>query len=318
MRFKSSCKIRHHLAHSILCWLLRGSPSRVNIARCARKRSLKVRDVHGYSVSEGVSTSDADTDLESTRKRHYYYCRSRRPDTNASRRRSCTACVRAKTRCTGLVNSSLKICIRCNERGTKCDYDTASRPDLVSGQDYISRRSSRDTGIQRSTTSSIVNGGFDLTEDWPVSMHVQKYQDLPSTFDTLLDNNWDANLGDLDTLDLENQVTVGNQAIDPVPSTMSTLSDTLVTGISSLEPKTFQFSSPYPFNFRTVAKPSHIPLVSLATRILRSYPFMILQDGALPPFLSPQMYAWARAGTGPQQQVSFLHLISIYSPSPGS
>lgn len=186
----------------------------------------------------------------------------------------------------------------------------------MSGQDYVSRRSSQDTRIPKNTTSSILNGGFDLAEDLPFGAHSQKYQSLPSTFDILLDNNWDVNIDEIDALGLGNQVTVGNQAIDPVPSTLSALSDTLVTGISSLEPNTFQFSSPYPFNFRTVTKSSHIPLVSLATRILRSYPYMILQEGAFPPFLSPQVYAWAKAGKGPRQQVSFLTPIYSLSTRP--
>jgi hypothetical protein len=238
-------------------------------------------------------------DLEATWKRHYYYCRSRRPDATASRRRSCVACVRAKTRCIWLVNAEFKACcVRCNDRGTKCDYNVESRPILVSGQDLIPRRPARDTATYKSDTSSFL-------PTRPLSTHIQKYQPLPATFDTPLNDSWNDQLDDIDALVLGNQG-IDNQAIDPAPTTLAHLSATLITGISSLQPNALQVSERHPFSFRAVTKPSHIPLVSLATRILRSYPFIILQEGSYPPFMSPEMFSWATTGQGPPQQVGFL------------
>lgn len=250
----------------------------------------------------GRPASYADTYLESTRKRHYYYCRTRRPDANASRRRSCVACVRAKTRCTWLASTGLKTCTRCSDRGTRCEYDKGSRPHQVFGRD--------DSDSQSSTASSSNFPGRaeSAAEDLQAITPPQTYQRSPETFDASLDTSWDLSLEEINALDLVGEA-VGKQAVLPANSTLDALSDTLVTGISSLETARLRFMTPYAFKFRAVARQSHAPLVSLATRMLRSYPFMILEDGGFPPFLNPQMYFWAKAGKGPLQEVSSIYII---------
>jgi hypothetical protein len=60
--------------------------------------------------------------LESTLKRHGYYCRSRRSD-NTPRSRSCLHCVKGKARC----DNRRPKCSRCIVKGFECHYPAHSR-----------------------------------------------------------------------------------------------------------------------------------------------------------------------------------------------
>ncbi|EHK41635.1 hypothetical protein TRIATDRAFT_321815 [Trichoderma atroviride IMI 206040] len=82
--------------------------------------------------------------------------------------------------------------------------------------------------------------------------------------------------------------------------------------ISAYRP--WDVSGPSLFAPRTFSKPSQGPLVLLALQILRSYPFMILQKAALPPFINPLQASWAETGVGPRQQslLTCMGLVSLF------
>jgi hypothetical protein len=63
------------------------------------------------------------------------------------------------------------------------------------------------------------------------------------------------------------------------------------------------------FQVRGIAKSSKELMVPLMMRLLGSYPFMILREDALPPFISPQAYQWDKG----QQNASYEVLINCAS-----
>lgn len=246
-------------------------------------------------------------------KRHYYYCRSKRPDSTTQRRRSCAACVRAKTRCTWLADTRVQACTRCDERGTKCDFQLEPVSDLTSrqnGQDGLQLAFAEHhqdpqefprTDLHEGTDSSQGNGA------------IYNHQSPPMPFVAQLVNSWDNyELSEVDPLQLASSHT-GDQVPDASPTILSEISDTLVTGISSLQQNSSAPTTSHHSDARSNTKPRQVSLISLVTRILRSYPYMLLENGTFPPFLSPQLYLWARSKDGPQQQVSISYIPIIVS-----
>lgn len=238
---------------------------------------------------------------ESTRKRHYYYCRSKLSDTDVSRRRSCAACVRAKTRCVWHADKSLEACIRCSKRGAKCEYNSAAG------------HHGSDAALPESALTSILTRRSNSAENTQVSA-VQTYQTKSSPLGPSTEVIWNGDFLNIGTPALANKL-VGNQDICSVPSTFGKVSSLFVTGTYPSTPSIRQVSSPSLFSPRVFTKPSQVPLATVAVRMLRSFPFMMLQKGTLPPFMSPLVYSWAKTGRGPQPQVSFLSSFLIYAHS---
>ena len=76
--------------------------------------SLDLRiQLHGYSYTSVLT----EYLIESSLKRHGYYCRSRKAEPT-SRSRSCASCAKARVRC----DVKLPQCSRCVSRGMKCQY----------------------------------------------------------------------------------------------------------------------------------------------------------------------------------------------------
>ncbi|KAK1762527.1 hypothetical protein QBC33DRAFT_551754 [Phialemonium atrogriseum] len=248
---------------------------------------------------------------ESTRKRHYYYCRSKLPDTNTSRKRSCAACVRAKARCIRPADTGLESCVRCNERGANCEFDAAAR------RNGAPPPGAKDWEIQGSSTTLTLTRRPSRSGNLQVSTLPQTYPDIaaPLSRQSADINIWDADFfGEIGPLGLES-TPVENQGIDSLLSGFSGAPpDMLVTGTSSFTPWTIQLSGPSPFEHRAFTRLSEGPLVSLAMRILRSYPFMMLQKAALPPFISPVLFSWAETGMGPPQQalITCVDLVNLF------
>lgn len=175
-----------------------------------------------------------------------------------------------------------------------------------------------DSEIQGSSTALTLARRPSRSSNLQVSTFPQTYPDIAAPLSRRSEdiNIWDADFfGEIDPLGLESR-SVENQSIDSLLNAFSGApSDMLVTGTSSLTPWTLQLSGPSPFESRAFTRPSEGPLVSLAMRILRSYPFMMLRKAALPPFISPVLFSWAETGMGPPQQVSFPRLDLLYSHS---
>ncbi|KAK9343157.1 hypothetical protein V1522DRAFT_414159 [Lipomyces starkeyi] len=242
---------------------------------------------------------------ESSRKRHYYYCRSKLPDTNISRRRSCAACVRAKTRCIVPDDTSSEACVRCRERSVECEFAVAARRKGESrGGDMGSAPSAAHSMGKKSephgsTTSLTRARGSNRSTNLKTSAFPQTSPNSAASLGWSAEDIWDAGLRVLDMFGLETPL-FSDQSIDSLLYPFSEEPSMIENGISTLTP--WDLSGPSLFEHRTFPRPNHGPLVSLAMQILRSYPFMMLQKAALPPFISPLQSSWAETGVGPTQQ----------------
>lgn len=245
--------------------------------------------------------------LESTRKRHYYYCRSKQSDTNTSRKRSCVPCVRAKTRCTWPADTSLDACVRCNRRGVTCEYDAVvrrhgalSQGDSCPTSVVVTPDERQSLPIQEDPTTSTLPQGLTHASNLQASIATQAHRDtsIAAPFSLQLDGNWDTGLREVNMPGFRSPELLGSQDIDCMKAW-----GMIIPGASPLALWPRHLPSPSLFNPRAFTKPEQVPLVSLAMRILRSYPYMIVPKGMLPPFLSPRPYSCAEAARGPSQKV---------------
>ncbi|KAI0551770.1 hypothetical protein F4679DRAFT_124205 [Xylaria curta] len=237
---------------------------------------------------------------ESSAKRHYYYCRSKPADTKESRKRSCAACVRAKTRCIWPADNSTDACARCNKRNITCEYDT------VIMRHKMMNKSSRDTvsvatsvipiqegpiaNVQESSTTVVSVRGASQNETTSLDQNNENYLYLGET----------AELPFLDGIDVAlEELGVG---VEPVPYEGISAMPLACTNAAHLSttrpptPLTYQPSNTPLFTTRPFTRPDHVALVSLAMRVLGSYPSMMTTKGSLPPFINPSSYSWAHSG----------------------
>ncbi|KAB5576196.1 hypothetical protein GE09DRAFT_1094944 [Coniochaeta sp. 2T2.1] len=245
---------------------------------------------------------------ESSRKRHYYYCRSKLPDTNKSRRRSCAACVCAKARCIIPDNASSEACVRCQERNAECEFAAAARRKGESHGGEIGSAPSAAHSMGKksrphgSTTSlALARGSRQLkTSAFPAASPGWPTED-----------NWDAGLGRLDVFGFENPL-LGDQSIDSLLYPFTGGPSMVEDGISALTP--WDLYCPSLFEHRTLPRPNQTPLVSLAKQILRSYPYMMLQKAALPPFIHRFQPSWANTGEARSQQslITCIGLVQLF------
>ncbi|KAI1372668.1 hypothetical protein F4677DRAFT_245232 [Hypoxylon crocopeplum] len=246
---------------------------------------------------------------ESTRKRHFYYCRSKQSDTNTSRKRSCVACARAKTRCTWPADASLGGCNRCNKRGDRCEYDAVIRrqgqgdASFTSGISTTTLDGGQDLPIQESSTALTLAPEFEHLLQ--LSAPTRTHRDISmgaSPFRLLVDRNWRTNVGEIDTPRFEQGRLVQDLDINSTSWIPAKAPGVPIIGMCLSAPSPIPLPSPSLFNTRAFTRPDHVALVSLALRILRSYPSMMVQKGVLPPFMSPRLCASTEAGLGPSQQ----------------
>lgn len=142
---------------------------------------------------------------------------------------------------------------------------------------------------------------------------IYNHQSPSMPFAAQLVNSWENyELSEVDPLQLASSHN-GDQVTDASPTILSEIPDTLVTGFSSLQQNSSASTRSHYLNVRSIARPRQVSLISLVTRILRSYPYMLLENGTFPPFLSPQLYLWARSKDGPRQQVSLAYVPMLVS-----
>lgn len=245
--------------------------------------------------------------LESSRKRHYYYCRSKLPDTNVSRRRSCAACARAKTRCIVSDDTRSEACVRCLERSAECEFAVAARRKGESRRDDVglgpnaARSEDKKSESHGSTASLALTRESNRPKNLKTGPAVQTSPNSAASLGWSTDDVWDASLGDFDMFGLEIPL-FSDQNVHSLLHPFGEEPRMIENSISTTTP--WNLSGPSLFEHRTFSRPNQAPLVSLAMRILRSYPFMMLQRTTLPPFISPLQSTWAKTGGGPSQQVS--------------
>ncbi|KAL6689681.1 hypothetical protein J3F84DRAFT_391585 [Trichoderma pleuroticola] len=226
---------------------------------------------------------------ESSRKRHYYYCRSKLPDTNTSRKRSCAACVRAKTRCIVSNNTASETCARCHERSMECDVAPSAANTGKKKKKSELHGTTASLALSRASSRSII------LED---STFPQATPNSTVTLGWSTEENWNTILRDCDMFGLD--IPLGHQSTHSLPYPFNEGHIALENSISPLA--LGDLSGPSLFEHRNFSRPNQGPLVSLAMRILRSYPFMMLQKTALPPFISPLQSNRVGTGVGPPQQ----------------
>lgn len=244
-------------------------------------------------------------------KRHYYYCRSKTTDTKASRKRSCTACVRAKARCMWPTYIGLGACIRCTKRNVACEYDAAC---IRYGE--LDR-----AGEEGISTSGNIQGVQDADDN-------AKTGTLVSNRNLNDNNNNNNNTGqpheitgppfldgfdpiyiDIDLASAAAEWEFGDNMNMPFSAfepdiehvhssrggnTMVSLACDKIANLAATRrgppgPWTYRPSDTPLFARRAFTKPDHIAMVSLALRVLRSYPSMMLLKGTVPPFIHPSM-----------------------------
>ncbi|RYC58070.1 hypothetical protein CHU98_g8136 [Xylaria longipes] len=231
---------------------------------------------------------------EATAKRHYYYCRSKPADTKESRRRSCDACVRAKARCIWPADNSIDACIRCNKRNVACEYDTAATRRNMRNQASKDTVSATDpvTPVQEGPNADIPETSTALVSIIRGSSPNETTVFDPSNESYLYLENA-TELAFLNNLDVELAPYQGISSMSLVCLKLVQLSTALSTPPT---PWTYQPSNTSLFTTRAFTRPDHVVLVSLAMRVLRSYPSMMITKGSLPPFINSTSYSWAQSG----------------------
>lgn len=238
--------------------------------------------------------TDADDVLipESTKKRHYYYCRSKAPTANASRKKSCAACIRAKTRCAWSNEGNLEKCIRCNARSVDCEYEPSSRrPQRTEKGSNTTLSNPKPQEIQDETSYS--------AEDLDLSAPTEEDESIDTPLDYSQHKQRTHTIGEIDSLAF--QYTMMQNGDIHIGDDIYLDQEDLVDGkpsLAKLSKKTINRNLFSPIAF---TKPGHASIVTVATRILRSYPFMMLQNRTLPPFIHPSILSETYAPKGSQQ-----------------
>ncbi|KAI0538366.1 hypothetical protein GGR58DRAFT_468135 [Xylaria digitata] len=223
---------------------------------------------------------------EVSAKRHFYYCRSRPIDTQGSRKRSCVACVCAKARCIWPAEIGLSSCLRCDRRGAVCEYGRRRALDRVD-EDIIPTtpvQVGRSADVPESSTALIsTRSPHDDTSD-------QTRLDIGAVTELTFIDSLNVNFDDLE-FDITPAPLRGTNSMSLACSKIAKLPSIRVNPPAPwgyLQPQTPLFTT------RAFTRPDHVACVSLAMRVLRSYPSMMLVKGALPPFIHSSAYPRAR------------------------
>ncbi|KAI1422716.1 hypothetical protein F5Y12DRAFT_761384 [Xylaria sp. FL1777] len=230
---------------------------------------------------------------EASTKRHHYYCRSKPDDTKGSRKRSCSACVRAKARCLWRADVGLDGCLRCNKRGVTCEYDTTTIRRKVPGkacEDTILavtiQTGRNDSGEGSSTTlGSTRSPSHNETTLFNASDHA--YLAMGTATESSFLDSINVTFDDL-IFDIENLPYREVNSMSVACSKIAKLSSTITSPPS---PWAYHLSKTPFFSIRDFTRPDHVALKTVAMRILRSYPSMMLVKGTLPPFIHSSVYA---------------------------
>lgn len=247
--------------------------------------------------------------LESTLKRHGYYCRSR-PGGSAPRARSCVFCVKTKARCDGERPS----CSRCISRGKNCEYPANAARATTTTTQSGTQRTTNGLSTKQTTTTTATASAADPPPSMPSFITIDN--DNSSLNDALLYNTlFPVEYG-------IQQVDVGDDGQDDdswdgpgwsnfVQSQMqqaaSLTPNTLINSEPSLSDEPFTtmlqqaMSSPKSQIPRmptyTMRSLFHRPqtdsgnqrISQLMLQTLKSYPLMMLRQKTPPPFIHPRL-----------------------------
>ena len=263
----------------------------------------------GSAINHSISVSCASTRyyswrgacinnvvLESTLKRHGYYCRSRRGGSTA-RSRSCMSCARGKARC----DNAQPECSRCINKAIECHYPANTAKSIGP---RIQHSGGAPTGKRQTGPSSGVdfpsvegrqeasNNG-DITRDDMLVIPNPEFANLGPD-----DLGWDGfniDFGDFLDPQTNNDTIEYPSSASPslmrhsTPSTDETVQ--VQQGISP--PKASIPTLPTFFPRLLVQRPEFKigpqRTAKLIFHTLRSYPLMMLRQDSLPPFIHPHL-----------------------------
>jgi hypothetical protein len=233
--------------------------------------------------------------IESTLKRHGYYCRSQKgTSTRKVRGRSCAACVRAKARC----NNELPRCERCVLKNLECRV----RGGRASRLAYSMRDSASHVGDASAETSSVEA----IVPFTPMGNDSSLIPSTSPEFEiTDFNERWDM-------IPLESPSTIHV----PLPATQSqTTAFRNQQAISTLQ-HPFDVSTSIPsmpsYSLRSFTKRTSTTstTTTLILRILTSYPTMLADLTAPPPFIPPSFLTGTDDMESLSTCASLMHLLS--------
>jgi hypothetical protein len=224
--------------------------------------------------------------LESTLKRHGYYCRSRRAG-RTSRSRSCISCAGRKARC----DNRRPACSRCLSKAIECHYPANTAKDTGSGI-----QSSDDaTTEQREVAPSFLAHfpGFENRQE-ASDDGVIGHDSAP-----LISNLEFANIGekhpDWDDLGIDFVDFLNTQTNDEMVQCLPTPSTDYAAQVQhALVPLSISIPSVPTCNVRSLIHRPNMNTgtsrtVNLILHTLKSYPLMIQRHNTLPPFIHPRL-----------------------------
>jgi hypothetical protein len=172
------------------------------------------------------------------------------------------------------------------------------------GEDIVSAASAQEwegVDIQESSTAMVSTKSLTHDENAQFSMPDQTFQDLIAFYERSLDASPVVDLDEINFLGLDTGL-AWYQYQSSMSVACKKLANRVTTGTTSSAIWKYQPSTTSLFITRGFTRPDHISLVSLALRILRSYPSMLLRQGTLPPFMNPLLFPRAQGGEGNHSQ----------------
>jgi hypothetical protein len=221
--------------------------------------------------------------LESTLKRHRYYCRQKRSTDSSpvTRPRSCVACAKKNRQC----DNERPQCSRCSRDGVGCHFPTAAPSKTTT----VPRNQHGDTLETPSTSINTFRDALQVTNDDTNLASLEGLQ-----FDW---NNLDIDL-DAFLLPQDNSMDVFStpRQKSPYPSSIS-----LAPACPLPLPRQVMPSSAIPVSptnsprslvRKRNARPGAPRAANMVLHTMKSYSVMMLQQNNLPPFIHPQMFSF--------------------------
>jgi hypothetical protein len=296
-----------------ICSKLKCPTSKCSAVRCAanlltRVSSLCIRDIaSGNSGSGGYYDFAKRTyrNIDSTLKRHGYYCRSQKGTTRNVRSRSCAPCAKAKARC----DNRRPRCERCAAKDLDCRIPgrmpsrlAHSMRDLEeTAHDFVNKPSER-TAIETVVTFTPIDDDFAIIENTDIEFGIPEFSE-----------GWDM-------IPVEPPST----SQPPFASTRQHVNnDTNILAVSALQTH-FESSTPptsipsmpsFPLRSFTRRSSSTSTTTTLILRILASYPSMLTDPTSPPPFIHPSFLTGANDLESLSTCASLMHLLGARNQS---
>lgn len=232
--------------------------------------------------------------IESTLKRHGYYCRSLQNKTKQYRPRSCLACAKSKARC----DNKSPSCTRCVTKEIVCRPQiNSSGAQLPSEKGDVQPRMRRPV---REEPLELVQSGtiHALTDQYPPPLRTE-YTTTDLTLSLFEEEEFDWEIPEIDVSgihDLEDQPNRTN-LLEPIPPPCSEQSQSLTNfGCqvnSKLHAKSLFIPRMPAYSIRSFSQNPSIKggtqaaTAMLMHRLLTSYPMMMRNPDSLPPFVHP-------------------------------